>query len=67
MVPLPERFRGDSLAGGYALLDEFDVVTVHGSVFGAQAEGYLRLTWAAQTDAVVEGIARIGEFLERHA
>jgi aspartate/methionine/tyrosine aminotransferase len=67
MVPLPARWTDDSLAGGYALLEEFDVVTVHGSVFGKQAEGYLRMTWAADEASVREGVGRIGEFLRKHA
>lgn len=66
MVPLPERWRGDSLAGGYALLDECDVVTVHGSAFGQQTEGFVRITWAADERSLRQGIARIGEFLARH-
>ena len=64
MVRLPERWSRDSLGAAHALLDEQDVVTVPGSVFGSQAEGYLRVTWAAEEDRVGEGMARIGRFIE---
>jgi aspartate/methionine/tyrosine aminotransferase len=67
LVALPTRWRADSLGAAYALLDEFDVVTVPGSVFGSQAEGFLRFTWAADEASVREGMARLGEFLHRHA
>ncbi len=63
MVRLPERWAHDSLGAAHALLDEQDVVTVPGSVFGSQGEGYLRMTWAAHEDAVREGLARIGRFI----
>lgn len=67
MVPLTGAYRHDSLAGGFALLDEFDVVAVHGSVFGAQTEGFLRVSWCADEATVRHGFARIGEFLAKHA
>jgi aminotransferase len=67
MVPLTGAFARDSLAGGHALLDEFDVVTVHGSVFGKRSEGFLRVSWSADEASVREGFARIGEFLKKHA
>lgn len=64
MVRLPERWSKDSLGAAHALLDEEDIVTVPGSVFGAQGEGYLRVSWSADEASVREGIARIGRFLE---
>ena len=67
LVALPSRWRADSLGAAYALLDEFDVVTVPGSVFGSQAEGFLRITWAADETSVREGMERIGEFLAKYA
>ncbi len=63
MVQLPERWRSDSTGAAHALLDQQDVVTVPGVVFGSQAEGYLRTTWAADETSVREGFARIGRFL----
>jgi aminotransferase len=64
MIGLPERWRGDSAAAASELLDAHDVVTVPGSVFGSQGEGYLRVTWAAEESKVREGFARIGQFLQ---
>ena len=64
MARLPERWHTDSTAAAYALLDEYDVVTVPGKVFGSQAEGYLRVTWAAEAASVREGLARIGSFVK---
>lgn len=63
MVQLPERWHADSTGAAHALLDQEDVVTVPGVVFGSQAEGFLRVTWAADALSVREGFARIGRFL----
>ncbi len=63
LVHLPERLRRDSTAAAYSLLEKHDVVTVPGAVFASNTEGYLRVTWAAGRDAVVEGLARLGEFV----
>jgi len=64
MVRLPERWHNDSLGAAHALLDEQDVVTVPGFLFGSQAEGYLRVTWSADPASVREGFARIGRFVQ---
>ena len=64
MVRLPERWHADSLGAAHALLDEQDVVTVPGFLFGSQAEGYLRVTWSADPASVREGFARIGRFVQ---
>ena len=64
MVRLPERWRSDSLGAAHALLDEQDVVTVPGFLFGSQGEGYLRVTWSADPASVREGFARIGRFVQ---
>jgi aspartate/methionine/tyrosine aminotransferase len=63
MVRLPERWRNDSLGAAHALLDEQDVVTVPGFLFGSQGEGYLRVSWSADPTSVREGFARIGRFV----
>ncbi|MGA2394236.1 MAG: pyridoxal phosphate-dependent aminotransferase [Candidatus Lustribacter sp.] len=49
----------DSLAAAYRLVDEHDVVTIPGSIFGASLEGWLRLSWVAPIDAFRDGLARI--------
>ena len=39
------------------------VITVPGGAFGAEAEGYLRLSFCAGTDALAEGVRRMAEAL----
>ena len=56
-VRLPDG--ADSLATAIRLVDEFDVVAIPGSAFGADLEGWLRLSWVAPIETVREGIARI--------
>jgi aspartate/methionine/tyrosine aminotransferase len=63
LVRLPERLAADSTAAAYELLDKADVVTVPGAVFASNTEGYLRVTWAASREAVIEGLRRIAEFI----
>jgi len=46
------------------LLEECKVVTVPGTAFGAQGEGYIRLSFATSLDMVKEGIARIKKGIE---
>ena len=45
------------------LLDEGGVVTLPGTGFGPEGEGYLRLSYANSRDHLREGLRRIGEFL----
>jgi aspartate/methionine/tyrosine aminotransferase len=56
-VKLPHG--SNSLAAAYRLVDEHDVVTNPGSIFGATLEGWLRLSWVAPIDAFREGLGRI--------
>ncbi len=46
------------------LLEECKVVTVPGTAFGKQGEGYIRLSFATSLDMVKEGIARIKKGIE---
>jgi aspartate/methionine/tyrosine aminotransferase len=41
------------------LVQEHDVVTIPGSIFGATLEGWLRLSWVAPIDDFREGLSRI--------
>jgi aspartate/methionine/tyrosine aminotransferase len=41
------------------LVQEHDVVTIPGSIFGSTLEGWLRLSWVAPIDAFREGLSRI--------
>ena len=62
LLKLPERLAADSTAAAYALLEKEDVVTVPGAVFASNTAGYLRVSWSAQREAVVEGLKRIAAF-----
>jgi aminotransferase len=50
---------GDSVAAAHRLIDDYDVVTIPGRIFGDVLEGWLRLSWVAPVDAFREGLARI--------
>ena len=62
LIELPPALAGDSLAAAEALLERQRVVTVPGIAFGASAEGWLRLSWVAEPEALGEGIRRIADF-----
>jgi len=46
------------------LLEECKVVTVPGTAFGKQGEGYIRLSFATSLDMIKEGIKRIKQGIE---
>lgn len=48
------------------LLDEAGVVTIPGTGFGEEGEGYLRLSYANSRDNLREGLARLAGFLAKH-
>jgi aspartate/methionine/tyrosine aminotransferase len=62
MVGLPAG-RRDSLAAAESLLDRQRVVSVPGRAFGESAEGWLRISWVAEREQVLEGVRRIAEEL----
>jgi aspartate/methionine/tyrosine aminotransferase len=49
------------------LLEEAGVAAIAGTSFGAQGEGYLRVSYAAATDQIEEAMARMAGWLERNA
>lgn len=55
---------GPSMDTALALLDE-RVITVPGSAFGSEAEGYLRLSFSIETSLIEEGIRRIARGLDK--
>lgn len=61
-VRLPSALAGDSLGAAEGLLEAHRVVTVPGIAFGAAGEGWLRLSWVAEPDALRAGIERIARF-----
>ncbi|MGI9483346.1 MAG: pyridoxal phosphate-dependent aminotransferase [Hyphomicrobiales bacterium] len=46
------------------LLEEAGVALMHGESFGDNGRGYLRVSYAASTEAINEAMDRVGEFLE---
>jgi aspartate aminotransferase len=56
-------FCQDSMAFAYRLLDKARVAVVPGVSFGDCAEGWVRITFALDEVALLEGLARMGEFL----
>ena len=55
---------GTSMEVAEALLQE-RVITVPGSAFGSQSEGFLRVSFCAELDALTEGARRIKRSLQR--
>jgi aspartate/methionine/tyrosine aminotransferase len=53
---------GNSLETSLKILKQEKVVTIPGSAFGRNGEGYLRLSFAPEPDQIEEGIRRIGRF-----
>jgi aminotransferase len=66
MVRLPPD-RPDSLAAAEALLERQRVVTVPGRAFGSSGEGWLRISWVAEREQVLQGVSRIAEEFRRPA
>jgi aspartate/methionine/tyrosine aminotransferase len=54
---------GDSLRAAEACL-EHGVITVPGSAFGPEGEGYLRVSFCADLPVIAEGVRRMGEGLK---
>jgi aminotransferase len=54
---------GDPLALALELLDREDVVAVPGTAFGPSGSWFFRLSYAAGSEAITEGLYRIGRFL----
>jgi (5-formylfuran-3-yl)methyl phosphate transaminase len=57
------RYTGDSLAFAFDVLEHAHVAVAPGVDFGANGEGYLRLSYASSVDRIREGLARLGRFL----
>ena len=55
--------------GGFALelLERCHVAVTPGAAFGANAEGYLRFSYAASLERIEEGLRRLGRFLTARA
>jgi aspartate/methionine/tyrosine aminotransferase len=57
------RFTSDSVAFARTMLEEAHVAVTPGAAFGANAEGYLRFSYAASPERIGEGLRRVGQFL----
>ena len=55
---------GRSWAVAQRLLERRRVITVPGAAFGAGGEGFLRISFAASEEEIVEGVRRIRAELE---
>jgi aspartate/methionine/tyrosine aminotransferase len=59
------RFTGDSTRFAFEILERCHVAVTPGAAFGANAEGYLRFSYAASLVRIEEGLRRLGDFLAR--
>jgi aspartate/methionine/tyrosine aminotransferase len=57
------RYTNDSTRFVYEILEQSHVAVTPGAAFGANAEGYLRFSYAAALDRIQEGLRRLGPFL----
>ncbi len=56
-------YTNDSTAFARALLEEAHVAVTPGAAFGANAEGYLRFSYASSVERLEEGLRRVERFL----
>ena len=57
------HFTRDSTSFAFEILERCHVAVTPGAAFGANAEGYLRFSYAASLDRIGEGLDRLGRFL----
>jgi aspartate/methionine/tyrosine aminotransferase len=57
------RFTRDTTRLAFEILERCHVAVTPGAAFGANAEGYLRFSYAASLDRIAEGLRRLGPFL----
>ncbi len=60
-------FTRDSVRFAYDLLEHAHVALTPGAAFGTNAEGYLRVSYAASLDRIQEGLRRLERFLAGQA
>ncbi len=59
------RHTADSVRFAFEILEESHVAVTPGAAFGANAEGYLRFSYAASVERIEEGLSRLAAFLAR--
>ncbi len=57
------RYTADSVRFAFEILEVSHVALTPGAAFGANAEGYLRFSYAASLERIQEGLHRLGAFL----
>ncbi len=57
------RYTADSVRFAFEILEVSHVALTPGAAFGANAEGYLRFSYAASLERIQEGLRRLGAFL----
>ena len=57
------HYTNDSTRLAWDLLESCQVAVTPGAAFGANAEGYLRFSYASSVERIQEGLRRIGRFL----
>ncbi|OLC12397.1 MAG: aspartate aminotransferase [Candidatus Rokubacteria bacterium 13_1_40CM_69_27] len=57
------RYTSDSTHFAFQILEGCHVAVTPGAAFGANAEGYLRFSYAASLPRIQEGLRRLGRFL----
>ena len=65
MVALPEREKHDSMGFALRLVREARVAVAPGVTFGAQGEGYIRLSLCSNEDTIRGGLNRIAKFYSK--
>jgi aspartate/methionine/tyrosine aminotransferase len=61
------RYTRDSTRLAFDMLEQSHVAVTPGAAFGANAEGYLRFSYAAALDRIEEGLRRLRPFLAARA
>jgi aspartate/methionine/tyrosine aminotransferase len=61
------RYTSDSTRFVFEILEGCHVAVTPGAAFGANAEGYLRFSYAASLPRIQEGLRRLGRFLAARA
>lgn len=64
---IPAQFGTDDFKFALDLAQKTAVGVIPGSVFGAGAEGYVRLSYAASDENIKESMRRLAEYMEKLA
>ncbi len=59
------KYSKDSLEFAYELLENARVAVTPGIDFGSNLEGYVRISYATSKEKIIEGIKRLGEYLNK--